>query len=319
MTPTSPRHIDGAEFRDLVDYRDAVVALEAAFGRLGDYGSLHREHLPVPDGELLLMPAHGPEGVGVKLVTLNPANRGKALPLIHGVYVMFAPGTLAAEATLDGAALTAMRTAAVSALATRHLAREDARHLVVFGAGAQAAAHIDAMCAVRPIEQVTIVGTGSPRTQELRRSVSARGLRCELGTPADVARADIICTCTTSPTPLFAGEQVAPGAHVNAIGAYQPTNRELDGTLLATAQIVVETRASALAEAGDVILAIAEGRLNAADLIELRDVVCGTAGRRTDETVTVFKSVGLGLEDLVVARTALRRLAGRAVDGRVAP
>jgi ornithine cyclodeaminase/alanine dehydrogenase-like protein (mu-crystallin family) len=319
MTTTSPRHIDGVEFLDLVRYPDAVVALESAFSRLGDYGSVRRQHLPVSDGDLLLMPAHGPEGVGVKLVTVNPANRDKDLPLIHGIYVMFAPGTLAAEATLDGAALTAMRTAAVSALATRHLARPDARRLVVFGAGPQAAAHIEAMCAVRPIEHVIIVGTGSPRTDQLRRSVSARGIRCELGTPADVARADIICTCTTSATPLFAGEQVAPGAHVNAIGAYQPANRELDGSLLAAARVVVETRASALAEAGDVILAIAEGWLDAADLIELRDVVCGTAGRSADDTVTVFKSVGLALEDLVVARTALRRLAVRPAGGRMAP
>jgi ornithine cyclodeaminase len=316
---TAPRHIGGAEFLDLVRYPVAVVALESAFRRLADYGSLRREHLPVPDGDLLLMPAHGPEGVGVKLVTLNPANRDKDLPLIHGIYVMFAPDTLTAEATIDGAALTAMRTAALSALATQHLARPDARRLVVFGAGRQATAHIEAMCAVRPIEHVIIVGTDSPRTHQLRRSVSARGLRCELGTPADVARADIICTCTTSATPLFAGEQVAPGAHVNAIGAYQPANRELDGTLLAAAQVVVETRASALAEAGDVILAIAEGRLDAADLIELRDVVCGTVGRNSDDTVTVFKSVGLALEDLVLARTALRQLAARPVGEGMAP
>jgi ornithine cyclodeaminase len=210
---------------------------------------------------------------------------------------------------VDGAALTAVRTAAVSALATDRLARPDASRLVVFGAGAQAAAHIDAVCAVRPIEQVTIVGTGSPRTHRLCHTLRARGLRCDLGEPADVARADIICTCTTSRTPLFDGGQVGPGVHVNVIGAYRPDMREVDGTLLAGARVVVETRASALAEAGDVILAIAEGRLAETDLIELPEVVSGTAGREGDDEVTVFKSVGLALEDLVVVRAALDRLA----------
>jgi ornithine cyclodeaminase len=291
-------------------YADAIEALERAFARAGEYSQHPREIHSVPGGELLLMPAQGPEGVGVKVLTLNPANEGTGLPLIQGIYIMFAPGSLAAEATLDGGALTAVRTAAVSAVATRHLARPDARRLLVFGAGAQAASHITAMCAVRPIEHVVIVGTGSQRTRDLRQAVLTRGLGCKLGEPADVATADIICTCTTSAAPLFAGQPPAPGAHINAVGAYRPDARELDGALLSSAQVVVETRAAALAEAGDLILAIAEGTFDAAGLSELSDVVRGNVRRRDNDTVTVFKSVGVPFEDLVVARSMVRRLTG---------
>jgi ornithine cyclodeaminase/alanine dehydrogenase-like protein (mu-crystallin family) len=308
-------HLGGGELSGFFEYTEAISALEKAFESVGEYSQRSRQNLPVPGGELLLMPADGPEGLGVKLLTLNPRNRGLGMPLIHGVYVMFAPETLAAEATLDGGALTAVRTAAVSAVATRHLARPDARRLVVFGAGAQAKAHIASMCAVRPIEHVVIVGTGSRRTHELRESVLARGLACELGRPADVASADIICTCTTSATPLFAGERPAPGAHINAIGAYRPDMRELDGPLVASSQVVVETRAAALAEAGDVIQAIGEGMCDVAGLVELQDLVCGRVRRRDETTVTIFKSVGIPFEDLVVARAAMRLLA---VDSAVA-
>jgi ornithine cyclodeaminase/alanine dehydrogenase-like protein (mu-crystallin family) len=302
-------HLGGGDLSAFFEYARAVSALEKAFEHADEYVQYSRQNLPVPGGELLMMPANGPEGLGVKLLTLNPGNRGLGIPLIHGVYVMFAPETLAAEATLDGGALTAVRTAAVSAVATRHLARPDARRLVVFGAGVQAEAHIAAMCAVRPIEHVVIVGTGSRRTHELRESVLARGLACELGRPADVASADIICTCTTSATPLFAGERPAPGAHINAIGAYRPDMRELDGPLIASSQVVVETRAAALAEAGDVIQAISEGMCDAGGLAELQDLVCGRVRRRDETTVTIFKSVGIPFEDLVVARAAIEFLA----------
>jgi ornithine cyclodeaminase/alanine dehydrogenase-like protein (mu-crystallin family) len=307
-TGGSVPHLGGGELSASFEYAGVISALEKAFERAGTYSQHARQNLSVPSGELLIMPADGPEGLGVKLLTLNPGNRGLGIPLIHGVYVMFAPETLAAEATLDGSALTALRTAAVSAVATRHLARPDARRLVVFGAGVQAEAHIAAMCAVRPIEQVVIVGTGSRRTHMLRESVLAGGLACELGRPADVASADIICTCTTSATPLFAGERPAPGAHINAIGAYRPDMRELDGPLIASSQVVVETRGAALAEAGDVIQAINEGLFDAAGLAELEDLVCGRVRRRDETTVTVFKSVGIPFEDLVVARAAIQLL-----------
>jgi ornithine cyclodeaminase len=285
-----------AELRRALPWPVAIAALEAAFRDEDPGATPPRSHLSVPGGELLLMPAHAAAGLGVKLVTLAPGNPARGLPFIHGAYVLFSPGALVPEALLDGTELTAIRTAAVSALATDRLARPDARALVVFGAGTQARAHVAAMRAIRPIETVTIVGRDPAR---------ARALADELGAavagPDAVAGADIVCTCTTSAQPLFDGAWLAPGTHVNAIGAYRPDLRELDDAAMRRATVVVETRASALAEAGDVI----QAGLEPGALIELADVVRGTVGRPVPAAITVFKSVGLALEDLAIARAAV--------------
>jgi ornithine cyclodeaminase len=302
-----PTYISAVDLRAALGYGEAVDALEEAF-RLEDPGAGPiRSHLEIPGGELLLMPAHTTAGAGVKLVTLSQANPGRGLPFIHGVYVLFAPDTLVPVALLDGAALTALRTAAVSALATRHLARADARRLVVFGAGSQARAHVEAMRTVRDITQVAIVGRDPGRAAALVAALCADGVDARVDGARAVADADIICTCTTSRTPLFDAALVPPGAHVNAVGAYRPDARELEAALLARADVFVETRASALLEAGDVVLAIADGVLEAGDLSELAPVVRGAAGRADDRAVTVFKSVGLAFEDLVVAAAAAAR------------
>jgi ornithine cyclodeaminase/alanine dehydrogenase-like protein (mu-crystallin family) len=299
------RILDAAAVEAALPWPVAVAALEEAF-RTEDPGAVPpRSHLDVPGGELLLMPAHGAVGVGVKLVTLAPGNPGRGLPFIHGAYVLFSPGSLVPEALLDGTALTTIRTAAVSALATDRLAPPDASRLVVFGAGAQARSHALAMAAVRPIESVRIVGRDRGRAAALVDDLRAAGLDATVAGPEAVADADLVCTCTTSRTPVFDGAALAPDAHVNAIGAYRADLRELDDATLTRADLVaVETRASALEEAGDVVQAAAAGVLAPTDLVELRDVVRGTARRGAGDGITVFKSVGLALEDLAVARAA---------------
>jgi ornithine cyclodeaminase/alanine dehydrogenase-like protein (mu-crystallin family) len=291
------RLLGPAELRAALPWPVAIAALETAFRDEDPSATPPRSHLAVPGGELLLMPAHAAAGgLGVKLVTLAPGNPARGLPFIHGAYVLFSPGSLVPEALLDGTELTAIRTAAVSALATDRLARPDARALVVFGAGTQARAHVAAMRAIRPIQTVTIVGRDPAR---------ARALADELGAavagPEAVAGADVICTCTTSAQPLFEGAWLAPGTHVNAVGAYRPDLRELDDVAMRRATVVVETRASALAEAGDVI----QAGLEPGALVELADVVRGRAERREPAAITVFKSVGLALEDLAIARAAM--------------
>jgi ornithine cyclodeaminase len=285
----------------------AIAAIEAAF-RDEDPGAVPpRSHLDVPGGELLLMPAHAPSaGLGVKLVTLAPGNAARGLPFIHGAYVLFSPDGLVPEALLDGTALTAIRTAAVSALATDRLARADARRLVLFGAGTQARAHADALRAVRPIEHVAVVGRDPARARAFVAALRESGVAADCAGPEAVRTADVICTCTTAAEPLFAGDDLPAGVHVNAIGAYRADLRELDAATLGRADVVVvETRASALAEAGDVIAAIAEGALDAGALAELRTVARGSLRREDPGAVTVFKSVGLALEDLAVARAAV--------------
>jgi ornithine cyclodeaminase len=308
VTESSPVYISAVDLFGALSYGEAVDALEEAFRLEDPSAGPVRSHLVIPGGELLLMPAHTAVGAGVKLVTLSRENPARGLPFIHGVYVLFTPDTLVPLAVLDGAALTALRTAAVSALATRHLAREDARRLVVFGAGSQARAHVYAMRAVRDIEQVAIVGRDPGRASALVADLCAEGVAAELADSSALADADIVCTCTTSRSTLFDAGLVAPGTHVNAVGAYRPDARELEAALLARAQVVVETRASALAEAGDVVLAIADGVVGADALQELAPVIRGEAGRADDAQVTVFKSVGLAFEDLVVAAAAAARL-----------
>lgn len=264
-----------------------------------------------PESEMLLMPAYGPQGAGTKLVTICPENPDRGLPLIQGLYVLFSQSSLAPELLIDGSALTNLRTAAVSALATRHLARENSRRLVVFGAGIQAGAHVEAMRAVLPIETVTIVASSpsSPRGRELVARLRAADIDASAGTPDAVAGADVVCTCTTSASPVFDGAAVAPGTHINAIGAYRRDLCELDGALLARSTVVVETREAALAEAGDILQAIAAGQLAGDGFArELTEVIGGHARRESEQQITVFKSVGVAIEDLIIARAVAERL-----------
>jgi ornithine cyclodeaminase len=288
----------------------AIDALEAAFASEVLPESPLRAHVDTAAGTLLLMPAHGTSGVGVKLVTLTPANPDHARPFIHAVYVLFDAETQAPVATFDGAALTALRTAAVSGLATRWLARADARRLVIYGAGVQARSHLDAMRAARPVEEVVIVSRGRSAAEELARTAASAGLRASVGAPGAERDADLVCTCTTSRIPVLEGANLPDGVHVNAVGAYTTTMRELDSEAVRRAMVVVETREAAAAEAGDLAMAMAEGAI-ARDhvLADLSEVVHGKPVRRSQDDITLFKSVGVAFEDLVVARAAVDRMA----------
>ena len=261
---------------------DAADALEAALaGGLDPDAGPPRSALEVGEGELLVMPAAAGGYAAVKLVTVGPRE-----PRIQGVCVLFDAATLAQVALLDGIALTNLRTSAVSALAVRRLAAPDVRRLVVFGRGPQARAHADAIAAVRPIEHVELLGRDAAERDAL------------------VAAADVICCCTTAREPLFDGDLVADHACVVAIGSHEPGARETDDALAARATVVVESRTSALREAGDVIGAIEAGVLSAGELVTLRDLVLGAdlpPGPR------LFKSTGMAWEDAVVAAAAYER------------
>jgi ornithine cyclodeaminase/alanine dehydrogenase-like protein (mu-crystallin family) len=282
----------------------AVDALERAFVSARPETPL-RSHVEVPDGSLYMMPAAGAEGVGVKLITINADNPGRGLPLIQGAYALFAPDTLTPEAIIEGSAFTAIRTAAVSGVATRHLARENASRLVIFGAGTQGNSHFDAMTAVRPITSLTVVSRSEGPAEALAARARSIGLEARVGDADAVAEADIVCTCTTSTVPVFEGSLLPPGAHVNGVGTYQPHARELDDEVMTRAIIVVETRDAALEEAGDVIIPLDGGLISEADIRELADAIAGPPVRRSDGDVTVFKSVGVAFEDLAVARAAV--------------
>jgi ornithine cyclodeaminase/alanine dehydrogenase-like protein (mu-crystallin family) len=261
---------------------EAADALEAALGGGLDPEAAHpRSAVPLGEGELLVMPAAIGAYAAVKLVTI-----GRHEPRVQGVCVLFDAATLAPLALLDGIALTNLRTPAVSALAVRRLAAEDARRLVIFGRGPQARAHAEAMRAVRPIEDVELLGRDAP------------------GRDALVAAADVICCCTTAREPLFDGELVAAHACVVAIGSHEPAARETDDALAARASVVVESRASALREAGDVVGAIEAGVLGADELVTLADLV---AGAELPPGPRLFKSTGMAWEDAVVAAAVYER------------
>jgi ornithine cyclodeaminase/alanine dehydrogenase-like protein (mu-crystallin family) len=261
---------------------DAVDALEAALaGGLDPEVAPPRTILPVGEGELLVMSAAAGGYAAVKLVTVGPTE-----PRIQGVCVLFDAATLAPVALLDGIALTNLRTPAVSALAVRRLAAPDARRLVVFGRGPQASAHVEAMRAVRPIDHVSVVGRDDGRRDDL------------------VAAADVICCCTTAREPLFDGSVVAAHACVVAIGSHEPGARETDDALAERATVVVESRASALREAGDVIGAIEAGAVREDELVTLRALV---AGAELPPGPRLFKSTGMAWEDAVVAAAVFDR------------
>ena len=304
---SEPRLIGAEELRDRLPIVAAVGALEAAFASTDPSGGPLRTHVETPNGSLLLMPATDARlGVGVKLVALTPANPARGLPFIHASYALFDPETQAPEAILDGSALTAHRTAAVSALATRHLARPDATRLVVFGAGVQARAHVEAMRAVRDLTSLVVVSRSGERAEALVAAARDGGLTADVGETDAVGDADVVCTCTTSEEPLFDGSFLAPGAHVNAVGAYQPHTREVDTETVRRARVVVETREVAFAEAGDLLIPIREGAIDGEHIVaDLGELVRGAEVRRSREDVTLFESVGMAFEDLVVARAAI--------------
>jgi len=291
---------------------EAVDALEAALrAGLDPDADPPRQAVGTEAGEILIMPSASRGAAGVKLVTVAPGNPDRGLPRIQGVYALFDPATLAPAALVDGIALTNLRTAAVSALAVRHLAAPRARRLLVFGTGAQGWAHVGALRAVAPdLERVDVVARDPARLRAfVARVQDERGLEARAASPDAARDADLIVCATTSREPLFDGALVRAGATVVAIGSHEPAAREVDATLAGAATVVVESRGSALREAGDVIAAIDAGVLDADALVPIAALVRGDAAAAPGRP-RLFKSTGMAWEDLVVAAAVHARATG---------
>ncbi|MFJ9949020.1 ornithine cyclodeaminase family protein [Kitasatospora sp. NPDC091207] len=256
-----------------------------------------RSAVPVPAGELLLMPAATTEYTGVKIAGVAPGNAALGLPRITGSYLLLDGPTLQPVALLDGAALTSLRTPAVTAVALRRLAVPDAAHLVLFGAGPQAYGHLDALLAVRPLTRVTVVARSAAPAEALAAYARGLGLAASVGTASAVAEADLVVCCTTARTPLFDGALVPDHAAVAAVGSHEPQAREVDAVLVGRAALYVEARTAALREAGDLLMA---GVTGADALWNLAELVRGEAPVPSDRP-RFFKSVGMAWQDLAVA------------------
>jgi ornithine cyclodeaminase len=294
-----------AVFRAL-SFAEAVDTLERTLvGGLDPAAAVDRSIVDVAHGQLLLMPAETATATGVKLATVAPGNAVHRLPRIQALYVLLDHETLSPLALLDGTALTTLRTPAVSAVAVRHLADPGASRLVVFGSGPQAWGHVEAVRAVRPLESVVVVGRDRARIEALVDRIALAGLPAEAGTPEAVGKADVVVCATTAAEPVFDSALLAPDACVVAVGSHEPDRRELDASLVARAAVegglVVESAATALREAGDVVMAVEEGVLHPAELVDLASVV----GRERRGGLSAFKSVGMGWQDLAVAEAVL--------------
>ncbi|MER7250794.1 ornithine cyclodeaminase family protein [Kribbella sp. NPDC000426] len=305
-----------AEIAKTLEMPEVIEAVEQAHAALTTGGAVQAERstVEVPGCTTLLVPmtaAIASQRVaGIKLLTDTPANAKRSMPVQQSTVLLVDPETGSCEAILDGPALTLFRTAAASAVATRHLARAASRTLGLVGAGAQARAHLDALAAVMTVDRVVVWSRTKARVDAFAAYAQERvGDVVVASGPEEVVRAaDVLCTLTPSREPVVHGEWFAPGLHVNAVGAPpRPDYREIDTEGIVRSRVVVDSYDVVRRESGDVLVPLAEGAITAEHFeTELGDVVAGVRpGRRTDTEITLFDSVGLGLQDVAAARLAV--------------
>ena len=307
--------LSNAEVRELLPVSECIDVMAQALIDLanGDVWHPLRTVMRPPEEASLMgmMAAHrsAPSAdYGIKVVCIFPGNRAPGMESHFGTVTLFDGDTGAPLAIVDAGAVTAIRTAAVSAVATRELARAKADRLAVLGAGIQARAHLEALAAVRSFESARIWG----RTEAHARTVAEEAnvpfpVEVVASAREAVAEADVIATTTASPEPIIAREWLAPGAHINAVGSSIPTAREIDARTMADAALFADRRESFYAEAGDYLLALDE--IGPREVrAELGEVLTGAGeGRRTDDELTLFKSLGLAAEDLAAVEHLYRR------------
>lgn len=296
------RIIDAATVRSLLPMSEAIRLMREVFENKKSAAQplrtvIQSEALP---GLAVVKPAAlgSPPGLGVKLVSIFPGNEALGLAAVQGAVLLLDPVTGVPSALMDAAVVTEIRTAAASAVATDLLARPGGAALAILGAGVQGRAHLEAIPVVRDVGEVHLWSRTRGRAESLAEDPAFGSFDIRVhATAAEAAGvADIICTCTSSPSPILSAAAVRPGAHVNAVGAFQPDTRELESEVVRSARVFVDEREAAEAEAGDLLLAGVE------PAGELAELVGGSVeGRQTAEQVTLFKSLGLAIEDVAAA------------------
>lgn len=312
------RILSSDDVRKALPMGDAIEAMRDAFAALSQ-GRVNMPlrttlEMPVSESVTLFMPASTEDGaLGAKIVSVVPQNAALNLPLIHGLVLLIDSNTGRPLAALDGNSMTAIRTGATSGLATSLLARADASRVAVIGSGVQARTQLEAVCSVRDVSSVAVYSRNRASAEVFASDMEGtaevpHNIEIADTARAAVATADIVCTATSSAAPVLLHGEVADGAHINAVGSFTPDMKELDPELVASCRVVVDQREAVLAEAGEIIAAIRAGLISPTDLAELGGLVTQGSGARTrDSDVTLFKSVGLAVQDLCAARVALMR------------
>lgn len=301
--------VNQAEVTRLLPMAECINAMEAALKDLARGEALlplrHVVLLPRGLGAVAAMPAYAEslKAIGVKVITVFPGNRGTDHDSHQGTVLLFEAGHGSLKAIVDASEVTAIRTAAVSAVATRALARPAAGNLAILGSGVQARTHLDAMLLVRPVTRVRVWSPTPGRAEAFAERESRRhAVTIEAMTSARgaVKGADLICTVTSSREPVLLGEWIEPGAHVNAVGSSVKAARELDTAAVKKARLYVDRRESALSESGDILMPLAEQAIREDHIQgELGEVLAGQAeGRKSSREITLFKALGLAVEDL---------------------
>lgn len=308
------------EVRKALPMRECIEAMKGAFAALssGQVEMPLRARLPVTsqDGISLFMPAYlqasEEAALAIKIVSVFNQNPERGLPLIHAAVVVLDPQSGSIEAVMEGATLTAIRTGAGSGAATDLLARKDARTVAILGAGAQARSQLRAVCEVRAIESALVYAPQPEDVQQFIKEMAGLGpipknLRASNNPSEAVREADIICTATTSSTPVFEDSDIKAGVHISGIGSYTPEMQEVPSATVARASVSVDSREAALFESGDIAIPLKEGLINEEDIAEIGEIVLDQSkGRASKDEITFFKSVGVAVQDAVAGQLALK-------------
>ncbi len=310
------RILSRADVQRALAMKDTIAIVRDAFAQLSNGQATVPLRVPVPiqkhDGVTLFMPAHlhTSDALAVKIVSVHNQNPSKGLPLIHALVVVIDAATGKPLAAMEGGYLTALRTGAASGVSTDLLARRDARVVAIFGAGTQGRTQLMAVAAVRKLERVYIFDAFRDQVEKFVKEMRGQpgvpnDLRAASSSTEAVREADVICTATTSKQPVFSGSDIKLGVHISGIGAYTPEMQEIDETTLKRAdKIVIDHHEGALAEAGDLIIALKNGAIKESDIYaEIGEIAAGKKlGRERDDEITFFKSVGNAVQDASVAR-----------------
>lgn len=317
MKENKVRILSGKDLKKVLTMADCINAMNDAFA------ALSKDEVEVPlrtsidmdpdNGGALFMPVYSSDisRIGIKTVMLNRDNPGKGLPFIHAMVTLFDSATGAPIAIMDGEVITAMRTGAVSGLATALLARTDAKVAAIVGTGPQAETQLEAVCSVKHIDRAYVFARNQERIQAYADKMSKK-LDVEViaaQSPATLLEADIVCTATSSPTPVFDDSHIKKGTHINGVGSYRSDMAEIPPRTIKRAKVIVDQMQGCLAEAGDLIQPMQQGLFTPEHIHgQLGDIVIGqTSARENDDEITVFKSVGIAVQDLVTADLAFKR------------